>query len=283
MKTGPSGLMRLPDSARLAIDEAVTAVVQVVAQSRPAHAAHMQVANKKEDPVTPVVDHESERRRSCGHCRPAEGAGRILYWIHPRRRPRLGAGRKPHCAARDSCLRKNPSTGPASVWPLEDRAVMARPLQERALMGRAAESKTAWGRPGLAGAEPKWLRRRFAKWRRRPATRRPKDCAPPGGRVNVETQGGANGLHGQGFFFDRQNTWGARNPFTQWITETAPATARRAFRSLAMVRTERRVVYPSRPRNGVGHGHRAARSAATNCSGSARWTAITATIQGWPR
>jgi hypothetical protein len=41
-----------------------------------------------------------------------------------------------------------------------------------------------------------------------------------GGRVNVETQRGANGLHGQGFFFDRQNTWGARNPFTQWVTET---------------------------------------------------------------
>jgi hypothetical protein len=45
-----------------------------------------------------------------------------------------------------------------------------------------------------------------------------------GGRVNVETQRGANGLHGQGFFFDRQNTWGAQNPFTQWITETTPAT-----------------------------------------------------------
>ena len=46
-----------------------------------------------------------------------------------------------------------------------------------------------------------------------------------GGRVNVETQRGSNGLHGQGFLFDRQNTWGARNPFTQWIKETAPATS----------------------------------------------------------
>jgi hypothetical protein len=41
-----------------------------------------------------------------------------------------------------------------------------------------------------------------------------------GGRMNVETQHGANELHGQGFFFDRQNNWGARNPFTQWVTET---------------------------------------------------------------
>ncbi|MGA9071454.1 MAG: carboxypeptidase-like regulatory domain-containing protein [Terracidiphilus sp.] len=43
-----------------------------------------------------------------------------------------------------------------------------------------------------------------------------------GGRMNVETQRGSNELHGQGFFFDRQNSWGARNPFTQWITETTP-------------------------------------------------------------
>ena len=45
-----------------------------------------------------------------------------------------------------------------------------------------------------------------------------------GGRMNVSTESGANGLHGQGFIFDRQNTWGARNPFTQWVKETAPAT-----------------------------------------------------------
>jgi hypothetical protein len=45
------------------------------------------------------------------------------------------------------------------------------------------------------------------------------------GRVNVETRHGANGLHGQGFLFDRQNNWGARNPFTQWVQETTPATS----------------------------------------------------------
>jgi hypothetical protein len=41
-----------------------------------------------------------------------------------------------------------------------------------------------------------------------------------GGRVNVETARGSNGLHGQGFLFDRQNTWGAQNPFTQWVKQT---------------------------------------------------------------
>lgn len=43
------------------------------------------------------------------------------------------------------------------------------------------------------------------------------------GRANVETQRGTNGLHGQAFLFDRQNVWGAQNPFTQWVQQTAPA------------------------------------------------------------
>jgi len=45
-----------------------------------------------------------------------------------------------------------------------------------------------------------------------------------GGGINVETQRGANGLHGQAILYDRQNPWDARNPFTQWVKETAPAT-----------------------------------------------------------
>jgi hypothetical protein len=44
-----------------------------------------------------------------------------------------------------------------------------------------------------------------------------------GGLTTVHTESGSNALHGQGFLFDRQNTWGARNPYTQWVTETAPA------------------------------------------------------------
>src|SRR5579863_2596691 len=36
------------------------------------------------------------------------------------------------------------------------------------------------------------------------------------GAMNVESRRGANELHGQTFFFDRQNSWGARNPFAQW-------------------------------------------------------------------
>jgi hypothetical protein len=45
-----------------------------------------------------------------------------------------------------------------------------------------------------------------------------------GGQVEVTTESGSNQLHGQGLFYDRQSTWGARNPFSQWVKETAPAT-----------------------------------------------------------
>jgi hypothetical protein len=43
--------------------------------------------------------------------------------------------------------------------------------------------------------------------------------------AGLETRGGSNGFHGQGFLFDRQNFLGAQNPFTQWVKETAPATS----------------------------------------------------------
>jgi hypothetical protein len=45
----------------------------------------------------------------------------------------------------------------------------------------------------------------------------------PGGQTSIRTQGGSNALHGQGFVFDRQNTWGARNPFTQWVQNLGSA------------------------------------------------------------
>ena len=43
-------------------------------------------------------------------------------------------------------------------------------------------------------------------------------------RPGLETRSGSESLHGQGFLFDRRNLWGAQNPFTQWVRETAPAT-----------------------------------------------------------
>ena len=51
-----------------------------------------------------------------------------------------------------------------------------------------------------------------------------RDARGAGGRVDVIPESGSNQLHGQGFVFDRQNSWGAHNPFSQWVKETAPAT-----------------------------------------------------------
>jgi hypothetical protein len=50
------------------------------------------------------------------------------------------------------------------------------------------------------------------------------DAHASGGRTNVQTQSGSNEFHGQGFLYDRQNIWGASNPFTQWVQQTAPGT-----------------------------------------------------------
>jgi hypothetical protein len=46
-----------------------------------------------------------------------------------------------------------------------------------------------------------------------------------GGHIAVKTARGENQIHGQLFASDRQNTWGARNPFTQWVENTGTAAA----------------------------------------------------------
>ncbi len=43
------------------------------------------------------------------------------------------------------------------------------------------------------------------------------------GAINLTTARGHNGLHGQAFYLNRQSLWGAQNPFTQWVQETAEA------------------------------------------------------------
>ena len=46
-----------------------------------------------------------------------------------------------------------------------------------------------------------------------------------GGRTSIETERGGNLLSGQAHFYDRQNTWGARNPFSQWVQNIGTAAA----------------------------------------------------------
>ncbi|HEY9127631.1 MAG TPA: carboxypeptidase-like regulatory domain-containing protein, partial [Acidobacteriaceae bacterium] len=42
------------------------------------------------------------------------------------------------------------------------------------------------------------------------------------GGISYRSARGHNGLHGQIFYLSRNSLWGARNPFTQWIQQTAP-------------------------------------------------------------
>ena len=44
-----------------------------------------------------------------------------------------------------------------------------------------------------------------------------------GAHATLETKRGTDAWHGQVFLFSRQNLWGAQNPFTQWVKQTAPA------------------------------------------------------------
>ena len=43
-----------------------------------------------------------------------------------------------------------------------------------------------------------------------------------GGVVNTVSKSGSNQLHGEGYFYDRDNEWGATNPFTTLTTQTSP-------------------------------------------------------------
>lgn len=43
-----------------------------------------------------------------------------------------------------------------------------------------------------------------------------------GAVVNTVTKSGTNGLHGEAYFYDRDNGWGATNPFTTLTVQTAP-------------------------------------------------------------
>src|SRR6266700_3702812 len=43
-----------------------------------------------------------------------------------------------------------------------------------------------------------------------------------GGVINTVTKSGTNGIHGEGYFYDRDNVWGAANAFTSIATQATP-------------------------------------------------------------
>ncbi len=57
-----------------------------------------------------------------------------------------------------------------------------------------------------------------------------------GGVVNTVTRSGTNELHGKAFLFDRDQAWGAQNPFTQMVAQPSPG----VFTSVPVTPTDRR-------------------------------------------
>ena len=90
-------------------------------------------------------------------------------------------------------------------------------------MGRAEEEQNGMGQAWSGGRGAQVAEAAIREVEMAAGNAEAEGLRTAGGRVNVETQGGGNGLHGQVFFFDRENTWGAQNPFTQWLKEATPA------------------------------------------------------------
>jgi hypothetical protein len=207
----------------LAIDEAVAAVMQVAAQSSPAHPKTIQASSKKVDPVTPVVTTKvsgaelqalpaSGRRwqnfvlDTPGAAIAAEGRAQASL---------RGGGQLPAEASIDGASIRlafggQGGYGPGSSGPGSN--------------GQGGREQNGMGQAWSGGRGAQVAEAAIREVEMEAGNVEAEGLRTAGGRVNVETVGGANGLHGQGFFFDRQSSWGARNPFTQWITETAPAT-----------------------------------------------------------
>jgi hypothetical protein len=60
-----------------------------------------------------------------------------------------------------------------------------------------------------------------------------------GAVVNTVTKSGSNNLHGEGYFYDRDNDWGATNPFTTLTVQTAPG----VFTPEPIKPTDKRKIY----------------------------------------
>ncbi len=206
----------------LAIDYAVSGVMQAATQLSPPRPKPMQAAQKKAEPVTPVVTTTLSGAEL--QALPASGR-RWQDFVLDTPAAATAAGGKSQASLRGAGQEPAEATidgasirlafggqggyGPGSSGPGSNRQGGA----EQNGMGQA------WsGGRGSQVAEAAIREVEMAAGNAEADSER-----TAGGRINIETQGGTNGLHGQGFFFDRQNTWGARNPFTQWVKETTPA------------------------------------------------------------
>ncbi|MGD0520157.1 MAG: carboxypeptidase-like regulatory domain-containing protein [Terracidiphilus sp.] len=204
----------------LAIDEAVDGVMQVALRLRKPPPRPMQVAQKKAEPVTPVVT----TTLSGAELQALPASGRrwqdfvldtpaAAIAAEGRAQATLrGAGQSPAETSIDGASIRlafggQGGYGPGSSGPGSN--------------GQGGREQNGMGQAWSGGRGAQVAEAAIREVETAAGNAEAEGLRTAGGRMNVETQGGGNGLHGQGFFFDRQNNWGARNPFTQWITETS--------------------------------------------------------------
>jgi hypothetical protein len=207
----------------LAIDEAVDGVMQVAMRLSRSPSRPMQAAQTKTEPVTPVVTTTLSGAEL--QALPASGR-RWQDFVLDTPAAATAAGGRSQASLRG-----------AGQEPAETTIDGASIRLAFGGQGGYGPGSSGPGSNGQGGAEQNGMGQAWSGGRgaqiAEAAIREVETAAgnaeaesarTAGGRVNIETLGGANGLHGQGFLFDRQNTWGAQNPFTQWVKETAPAT-----------------------------------------------------------
>jgi hypothetical protein len=230
---GTTLIPRIPEQKRigqtweagrgLAISEAVAGVAQAAAQLNPPQPRRMEAASREASPVAPVVTTTVSGDEL--QALPASGR-RWQDFVLDTPTAATAAGGKSQTSLRG-----------AGEEPAETSIDGASIRLAFGGQGGAGPGSSGPGSNGQGGAEQNGMGQAWFGGRgstiAEAAIREVETAAGNAeaegaraacGSMNVETQRGANGLHGQVFLFDRQNNWGARNPFTQWVKETAPAT-----------------------------------------------------------
>ncbi len=109
-------------------------------------------------------------------------------------------------------------------------------------LGRGTDQRSSVSQPWIGGRGPGVSEAAIRDVQTTAGVVEAEGMRSAGGRTSVRTQSGGESLHGQGFLFDRQNTWGARNPFTQWVQNTG-STALPNFTSVPFTPPDHEIVW----------------------------------------
>ena len=246
--TGPNRISQVTGAGwSLAIDEAVAAVVQVAAQSRQAIPKPMKAAGIKEDPVTPVVTTKVSGAEL--QALPASGRRWQDFVLDTPAAATAAGGRAQASLRGAGQLTAESSIDGASIrLAFGGQGGYGPGSSGQGSNGQGGREQNGMGQAWAAGRGSQVAEAAIREVQMAAGSAEAEGLRTAGGRVNVETARGGNGLHGQVFLFDRQNTWGAQNPFTQWVKQTGLPTL------TTTPSVYRGAVYAAGPRDGLGGG-----------------------------